>query len=219
MKIHGSRHHVHPLEHAERHERIHNQTRAADAAQVAKSPFQADVFETSPLTPSQSTQATTASATGAATGAADPVSQLIGALMGLIEQLKALMNRAPVPPATSTTPAQGTPLPTEAGTVPGTTPGAATPSAEEQFRKLIAADVKAARGSEATQADYDYWLPKLMGPNDSGFVTSGQMSATEYWHRRMLGWQAGGPDAARFGPYSGDGQEHSAVPPYAQMLA
>ena len=28
-------------------------------------------------------------------------------------------------------------------------------------------------------------------------ITSGQMSGTEYWHRRMLGWEAGGSDAGK----------------------
>ncbi|MFT3841896.1 MAG: hypothetical protein QM723_33200 [Myxococcaceae bacterium] len=89
----------------------------------------------------------------------------------------------------------------------------AAPNSTESFKKLINEDMKTAYGREATQADYDYWLPKLQGPNDSGFVTSGQMNATEYWHRRMLGWQAGGSDVATAGPYAGGGGPHGDVQP------
>lgn len=80
------------------------------------------------------------------------------------------------------------------------------------YRKLIAEDIKTAYGREATDEDYTYWLEKLQGPNDSGFVTSGKMGATEYWHRRMLGWQAGGSDVALHGPYAGGGGPHGDVP-------
>ena len=40
---------------------------------------------------------------------------------------------------------------------------------------------------------------------------SGQMTGVEYYHRRMLGWQAGGSDAAKAGPYAG-GVERGPVP-------
>lgn len=99
----------------------------------------------------------------------------------------------------------------------GTSAPAAADSTE-QFKKLIHDDIKTASGREATQADYDYWLPKLQGPNDSGFVTSGQMSGTEYWHRRMLGWQAGGSDVATMGPYAGGGGPHGPVTPADQVV-
>jgi hypothetical protein len=88
----------------------------------------------------------------------------------------------------------------------------AGPSDDESYRALIAADIRTAYGREATDQDYAYWLGKLEGPNDSGFVTSGKMTATEYWHRRMLGWQAGGADVATSGPYAGGGGPHGDVP-------
>jgi hypothetical protein len=89
--------------------------------------------------------------------------------------------------------------------------GSTSTDSTQAFKNLINQDMKTAYGREATQSDYDYWLPKLQGPNDSGFVTSGQMSATEYWHRRMLGWQAGGSDVATAGPYAGGGGPHGDV--------
>jgi hypothetical protein len=85
-------------------------------------------------------------------------------------------------------------------------------SSTDSLRQLIAADIKTAYGSEATESDYSYWLPKLQGPCDSGFVTSGQMTGTEYWHRRMLGWQAGGSDMATSGPYAGSPDANGPVP-------
>ncbi len=88
---------------------------------------------------------------------------------------------------------------------PAETPatGPAPKTGVEQLRALIAADIKTASGREATETDYAYWLPKLQEPCDSGFVTSGQMTGVEYYHRRMLGWQAGGEDLASRGPYAG----------------
>jgi hypothetical protein len=82
----------------------------------------------------------------------------------------------------------------------------------EQLKQLISADIKTASGREATQADFDYWLPKLQEPCDSGFVTSGQMTGVEYYHRRMLGWQAGGADMATQGPYAGSPEARGPVP-------
>src|SRR5438876_8103 len=63
----------------------------------------------------------------------------------------------------------------------GASASQAPASEADGYKKLIAADIKTAYGRDATQADFDYWLPKMTGPNDSGFVTGGQMSATEYW--------------------------------------
>ena len=82
----------------------------------------------------------------------------------------------------------------------------------EQLKQLISADIKTAYGRDATEADFGYWLPKLQAPCDSGFVTSGQMTGTEYYHRRMLGWQAGGSDVATSGPYAGSPDAHGPVP-------
>ena len=84
-----------------------------------------------------------------------------------------------------------------------TAPLGPSASSTEQLRKLIAADVRLAGGREATERDYAYWLPMMQSPCDSGFVTSGQMTGVEYYHRRMLGWQAGGEDRAISGPYAG----------------
>ena len=82
----------------------------------------------------------------------------------------------------------------------------------DQLKALIAADIRLAGKREATEADYAYWLPKLQEPCDSGFVTSGQMTGVEYYHRRMLGWQAGGSDMAIAGPYAGSPEARGPVP-------
>jgi len=92
------------------------------------------------------------------------------------------------------------------------------PAPVDPLRTLIAADIKTASGREATEADYDYWLPKLQSPCDSGFVTSGQMTGVEYYHRRMLGWQAGGADQATSGPYAGGSEAHGPVPPATEVM-
>jgi hypothetical protein len=80
-----------------------------------------------------------------------------------------------------------------------------SPDYENQLKQVIAGDIRTAYGREATDADYSYWLGKMEGPCDSSMVTSGQMSALEYWHQRLLGMGAGGSDVARFGPYAGGG--------------
>jgi hypothetical protein len=99
------------------------------------------------------------------------------------------------------------------GTSATQAPATQAPASEaDGYKKLIAADIKTAYGRDATQSDFDYWLPKMMGPNDSGFVTGGQMNATEYWHRRLLGWQAGGPDQATQGPYAHSSDAQGPVP-------
>ena len=89
---------------------------------------------------------------------------------------------------------------------------------EQQFRKLIAADILSSGGRVANATDYAYWLPMLQSPCDSGLVTSGQMTGTEYYHRRILGWQAGGDDVAKFGPYAG-GVERGPVPSAIEVMA
>lgn len=99
-----------------------------------------------------------------------------------------------------------------------TSPGATEPSTA-QLRFLIAADIKTASGRVATDADYNYWLPMLQSPCDSGFVTSGQMTGVEYYHRRMLGWQAGGADQATMGPYAGSSEATGPVPSATEVMA
>jgi hypothetical protein len=92
-------------------------------------------------------------------------------------------------------------------------PVASAPKTEvERLKQLIDADLKTAYGRPATESDYAYWLPKLQEPCDSGFVTSGQMTGVEYYHRRMLGWQAGGSDLATSGPYAGSPEARRPVP-------
>jgi hypothetical protein len=85
-------------------------------------------------------------------------------------------------------------------------PATGQPGTIDSLRGLIAADVKLARGSEATDADYAYWLPKLQG----------DMDHLDYWHKRLLGWEAGGADVAKFGPYApggrGDADPESQLP-------
>jgi hypothetical protein len=76
-------------------------------------------------------------------------------------------------------------------------------SSDADLRTMVSQDIKTAYGRDATQADFDYWLPKLKSDNDSSYVTSGKMSSMDYWHNRLLGWQAGGPDTATQGPYAG----------------
>ena len=94
----------------------------------------------------------------------------------------------------------------------------ARPQMVQAFRSLIQADMRTAYNREATAQDYDYWLPKLLGPNDSGLVTGGSLSATEYWHRRMLGWQAEGKDQAVAGPYARSSEAHGNVPSAQQVV-
>ena len=106
---------------------------------------------------------------------------------------------------------------------PAALPGPEAPvqkTGVDQLRALIAADIKLSSGGrrEATEADYAYWLPKLVGPCDSGVVTSGQMTGVEYYHRRMLGWQAGGADMAVAGPYAGSPDAHGPVPSATDMV-
>ncbi len=76
-------------------------------------------------------------------------------------------------------------------------------SSDADLRAMVRQDLWVAYGREATETDFEYWLPKLKGECDSGYVTGGQMSAIDYWHNRLLGWQAGGEDVAKAGPYAG----------------
>ena len=89
----------------------------------------------------------------------------------------------------------------------------------DQLKQLIAADLMTAGGRVATDADFSYWLPMLQSPCDSGFVTSGQMSGVEYYHRRMLGWQAGGSDQATRGPYAGSSDANGPVPSATDVMS
>ncbi len=61
-----------------------------------------------------------------------------------------------------------------------------------QLREVIQTDAQASQGRDATQTDYDYWLPKMQADADH----------LDYWHKRLLGWQAGGADAPKYGPYA-----------------
>jgi hypothetical protein len=72
-----------------------------------------------------------------------------------------------------------------------------------QYCKLIEQDAQVTTHQPATMEGFQYWLQKYEGPCDSGFVTGSppQMTPTEYWHRRALGWQAGDQDQPPFGPY------------------
>jgi hypothetical protein len=72
-----------------------------------------------------------------------------------------------------------------------------------QYCKLIEQDAQVTTHQPATMDGFKYWLEKYTGPCDSGFVTGSppQMTPTEYWHRRALGWQAGDQDLPPFGPY------------------
>ena len=97
-------------------------------------------------------------------------------------------------------------------------PAPAPKTGVEQLKQLIAADLKTAYGREATETDFAYWLPKLQEPCDSGFVTSGQMTGVEYYHRRMLGWQAGAADLAIAGPYAGGPEARGPVPSAVDLV-
>ena len=59
----------------------------------------------------------------------------------------------------------------------------------------------------------------LQSECDSGYVTSGQMTGTEYYHRRMLGWQAGGSDTALAGPYAGSPDARGPVPSATEVIS
>lgn len=104
------------------------------------------------------------------------------------------------------------------GGVAGVPPAPVTPERIAQIRKIVSSDIRTAYGREATDKDYSYWMEKFTGYNDSGFVTGGQMSSDEYWHRRLLGWQAGGEDVAKFGPYAGGGEAKGRVPPVSSII-
>ena len=94
---------------------------------------------------------------------------------------------------------------------PGMTFDKRSPDYIDNVRKVIAQDIRAAGGREPTQRDFDYWIPKFLGENDSTLVTSGQMTAEDYWHKRLLGMGAGPADAAKYGPWAGG--DPSAVAP------
>lgn len=65
---------------------------------------------------------------------------------------------------------------------------------EGQLRQIIQTDSQASQHRDATAKDYGYWLPMMLGTPDPG-----------YWHKRLLGWEAGGDDMAKFGPYANAG--------------
>lgn len=95
---------------------------------------------------------------------------------------------------------------------------AAKRSDQEAYTELINKDFQIAFHRKPSDTEYKYWMEKLQGPNDSGLVTSGQMTATEYWHRRMLGWQGGGADIVPYGPYAGSSEAHGEVPKATDLV-
>lgn len=81
-----------------------------------------------------------------------------------------------------------------------------TATREENVTAINLAYLKA-YGTPPDAGTVDYWLRKFDGRevNVSGYVTSGQMTSTDYWFKRLIGWQAGGRDVAQFGPWAGSG--------------
>lgn len=66
------------------------------------------------------------------------------------------------------------------------------------------------RGEAPTDIDYAYWIP--LWP---GLVARGvEIAHPNYAEDRVLGWQAGGADVARFGDYAVPPTPYHAVPPY-----
>lgn len=195
MKI---RHHRAPPTSAAHHTRTTSTAAAAAATPATRPHVVTDGFDDARRRPVDLAGAPTARPVEA---------QLVKTLYQLIERLRQLLSTPGLPTTGGAT----------APAAASSSVGGAAPSATDSFRQLIAADIKLASGREATDADYAYWLPKLQGPCDSGFVTSGQMTGTEYWHRRLLGWQAGGSDVATSGPYAG-GAERGPVPSVADMV-
>jgi hypothetical protein len=193
--------------------------RPHEVATPRAAPSSVDSFEPAPSAPPAN-----ALAAPAAPSTDDSVSALLQELVSVVEQLLAKLFRAPAPaPAPDPTPApvDATPSPAPA---PAPVPAPADPtpaprSADEAYRALIDADMRTAHsGRPATADDYAYWLPKLEGGCDTSLVTGGQLTATEYWHRRMLGWEAGGSDAATSGPYQG-GEQVGPVPSATDVVS
>ncbi|MFN8606762.1 MAG: hypothetical protein U0931_04480 [Vulcanimicrobiota bacterium] len=96
--------------------------------------------------------------------------------------------------------------------------GMADPQMLVAFRALIEKDFQTAYLRKPTEKEMTYWLGLMLGKNDSSLVTGGQMNATEYWHRRLLGWQAGGQDQAVAGPYARGAEASGPVPSACQLV-
>lgn len=86
---------------------------------------------------------------------------------------------------------------------PGLSLDPRSPDYQAQLKQVITNDFMESKGRPPSAGEMKYWLDKYNGPNDSSLVTSGQMSAADYWHRRTIGMGAGGNDIALFGPFAG----------------
>lgn len=81
---------------------------------------------------------------------------------------------------------------------------------EDQIRRILWRCIWMSRGEAPVDADYAYWIP--MWP---GLVARGvEINHPNYAEDRVLGWQAGGADVARFGDYANPPTPYHAVPPY-----
>lgn len=81
---------------------------------------------------------------------------------------------------------------------------------EDSIRRIVWRCIWMARGEAPVEGDYAYWVP--LWP---GLVARGvEINHPNYAEDRVLGWQAGGADVARFGPYSISMLPYHDVPPY-----
>lgn len=81
---------------------------------------------------------------------------------------------------------------------------------EDQIRRILWRCIWMSRGSAPVEADYAYWVP--MWP---GLIARGiEINHPNYGEDRVLGWQAEGADAARYGDYATPPTAYHTVPPY-----
>jgi len=81
---------------------------------------------------------------------------------------------------------------------------------EDAIRRILWRCIWMSRGEAPVDADYAYWVP--MWP---GLVARGvEIGHPNYGEDRVLGWQAGGADVARFGAYADPPTAYHLVPPY-----
>lgn len=73
----------------------------------------------------------------------------------------------------------------------------------QQLRTMIRQAGWMAYGREATENDYTYWV---------GDILSDPNGWSDYWWKRLLGWEAGGADVALYGDYASQPGPFFAVP-------
>lgn len=81
---------------------------------------------------------------------------------------------------------------------------------ENEIRRRIWTNIWKSRGEPPNAGDYAYWMRTWPDLEARGQ----EISVPDYADRRMLGWQAGGADVARFGEYASSRTPYHDVPPY-----